>query len=84
MCKKLVCLISLALVLFLAAAVANADITSGLVGYYPLNEGAGDTAYDMSGYGHNGTLHNGVTWLDRGFTGGGINVDGTTNTRIEL
>ncbi len=84
MCRRLIHLVSLALVLGLAAGVANADITSGLVGYYPLNEGAGDTAYDMSGYGHNGTLHNGVTWISQGFINGGVNLDGTTNTRIEL
>jgi len=66
------------------AGVANADITSGLVGYYPLDEGAGDTAYDMSGNEHHGTLHNGVTWISPGFINGAVNLDGTTNTRIEL
>ena len=84
MCKKSIYLASLVLVLGLAAGVANADIASGLVGYYPLNEGVGDTAYDMSGSGHDGTLHNNVTWISPGFTGGGINLDGTANTRIEL
>jgi hypothetical protein len=84
MCKKSIYLTFFVLVLGLATGVANADIASGLVGYYPLNEGAGDTAYDMSGNGHDGTLHNNVTWISPGFTGGGINLDGTTNTRIEL
>jgi len=84
MSKKLIYLVSFVLVLGLAAGVANADITSGLVGYYPLDEGAGDTAYDISGNGHNGTLHNGVTWISQGYRNGGINLDGTTNTRIEL
>jgi len=32
------------------------DITGGLVGYYSLDEGTGDTAHDMSGNGHDGTL----------------------------
>ncbi len=84
MCKKSIYLASFVLVLGLAAGVANADIESGLVGYYPLDEGVGDTAFDMSSYGHNGILHNGVTWIERGFKGSGINVDGMTNTRIEL
>jgi hypothetical protein len=84
MCKKSIYLASFVLVLGLAAGVANADIESGLMGYYSLDEGAGDTAFDISGNGHDGTLHNGVTWISPGFTGGGINVDGTTNTRIEL
>ncbi len=35
---------------------------TGLVGYWPLDEGAGLTAYDASGYGDNGTLTNGPTW----------------------
>ena len=84
MCKKSIYLASFVLVLGLAAGVANADITSGLVGYYTLDEGAGNIAYDISGNGHNGTLYNGVTWIPQGYKGSGINVDGTTNTRIEL
>jgi len=86
MFKKSIYLASLVLVLGLgmAAGVANADITSGLIGYYALEEGAGDTAYDMSGNGHDGTRHNNATWITQGFKGGGINFDGTTNSRIEL
>jgi len=67
-----------------AAGVAHADIRSGLVGYYPLNEGAGDIAHDMSGSGHNGTLHNGISWISPAYQGGGVNCNGTTDTRIEL
>ena len=36
----------------LSAGAANTNIASGLLGYYPLNEVAGDIAYDMSGNGH--------------------------------
>ena len=54
MCKKSIYLASFVLVLGLAGGVANADITSGLVGYYSLDEGVGDTAYDISGNGHDG------------------------------
>jgi hypothetical protein len=36
----------------------------GLVGYWKLNEGIGDTAFDKSSYGNHGILHNGVTWSD--------------------
>ena len=66
------------------AGVANADVKSGLVGYYPLNEGTGTIAHDMSGQGHDGTLHNGITWIPQGYQGGGVNSNGTTDTRIEL
>jgi hypothetical protein len=58
---------SLVLVLGLAAGVANADIRSGLVGYYPLNEGAGTIAHDLSGQGHDGTLYNGITWIAQAY-----------------
>ena len=81
--RRIAC-IALFLVLGLAAGVANAGIKSGLVGYYPLDEGAGTIARDMSGSGHDGTLHNGVTWISQGYQGGGVNFDGTTDTRIEL
>jgi hypothetical protein len=79
-----VVLLAFTLALGLAAGVANADIKSGLVGYYPLNEGAGNIAHDMSREGHDGTLHNGITWISPGYQGGGVNCDGTTDTRIEL
>ena len=32
-------------------------ITDGLVAYYPLNEGSGNIAYDLSGNDNNGTIH---------------------------
>ncbi len=82
--SKCVYIISLILVLGLAAGGANAGIRSGLVGYYPLDEGSGNVAHDMSGQNHNGTLHNGITWISPGYLGGGVNVDGITDTRIEL
>ncbi len=84
MCRKLIYLASFVLLLGLATGVANADLTTGLVGSYPLDEGAGSTATDMSGSGHDGTLYNGVTWISQGAKGGGVNVNGTTDTRIEL
>ena len=82
--QKLILAVSLVSMLGLAAGVANADITSGLVGYYPLDEGAGAVAYDRSGNGHDGTLYNGIKWISQAHQGGGVNCDGTTNTRIDL
>jgi hypothetical protein len=35
---------------------------TSLVGYWPLNEGTGTTAYDKSGKGNNGTITNSPTW----------------------
>jgi len=82
--QKRTCMAFLILVLGLAAGVANADIKEGLVGYYGLDEGVGDIAHDMSGQGHDGTLHNGMTWISPAYLGGGVNCDGTADTRIEL
>ncbi|MCX5646802.1 MAG: LamG domain-containing protein [Phycisphaerae bacterium] len=82
--QRFIYMASLILVLGLAAGVANADIRSGLVGYYPLDEGAGNIAHDMSGSGHDGTLHNGITWISPAHQGGGVNCDGTAASRIEL
>jgi len=36
-------------------------ITKGLVGYWPMNEGAGDKVFDVSGHGLDGTC-SGTTW----------------------
>jgi hypothetical protein len=66
------------------AHVANADLRNGLVGYYPLNEGTGTIAHDMSGNGHDGTLYSGITWISPGYLGGGVNDNGTADSRIQL
>lgn len=36
--------------------------TSGLTGYWPMNEGEGTTTFDMTGLGHDGTLQGGTAW----------------------
>lgn len=50
-------------------------ILNGLIGWWPLNEGTGTTALDMSGGGRNGTLTNMESgdWI----SGGGVVFDGT-------
>jgi hypothetical protein len=79
----MICLVSFVLVL--AAGVATADNTTGLVGYYPFDEGAGTIAHDMSGNGHDGTLPNsGVTWIPSAVIKGGINIDGTNGSNVTL
>lgn len=40
-----------------------ADITSGLVGWWKFDEGAGTSATDSSGSGNTGTLNGSVTWV---------------------
>jgi len=48
----------------------------GLVAYWKLDEGAGNTAKDSSGYGQDGVLLNGPTWIDAA-VGKGLDFDGT-------
>jgi hypothetical protein len=82
--QRFVYLASLILAVGLAAGVASAGIRDGLVGYYPLDEGTGNIAHDMSGNGHDGTLNNGITWIAEAYQGGGVNSDGKAASRIEL
>jgi hypothetical protein len=48
----------------------------GLVGRWRLDEGSGTVAYDTSGYGNDGALVNGPTWVD-GRVGKALRFDGT-------
>jgi hypothetical protein len=54
-------------------ATAEQEIEANLVGYWPLNEGAGTVAADNSGYGNHGTLQNGAAWID-GVAGKALNL----------
>jgi hypothetical protein len=50
-------------------------IFSQVRGYWPLDEGAGTVAHDMSGNGNDGILKNGATWVT-GNTGFAVEFDG--------
>jgi len=81
MCRKLACYLAFVLVLSLAANTAIAE----LLAYYPLDEGSGTTAADASGNEHDGTLRNGVTWIQPGYFGNSaINVDGSAGSRVAI
>jgi hypothetical protein len=54
----------------------------GPVGYWGLNDYAGQIAADWSGLGYHGTLVNGPTWTS-GLIGGGLSFDGS-NDRVDL
>lgn len=54
------------------------DITSNLTAYWPLNEGSGTTAGDISGNGFTGTLTNGPTWVP-GHLGQAVQFDGVND-----
>ena len=70
MCKKLLFLASFVLVLGLVlTSTAKAD----LIGWYRFEEGSGDTAFDSSDYGNDGTLGGDPQWVD-GYFGGGLEL----------
>jgi hypothetical protein len=54
-----------------------ADITDGLIGYWPLDEGSGTTTADMApaGHGNDGALVNGPVWTIGKFSGA-LNFNG--------
>ncbi len=47
-----------------------APFVGGMVGWWPLNEGSGNTAFDNSGYGDNGAWNGADTHWGTSFTGG--------------
>jgi len=78
MCRKLIYLTSfvLALGLVLTSAANAADPSLvGPVGYWPFDEGSGETANDLSGNGNHGTLVAGPKWVNGRF-GGALEFDG--------
>ena len=64
------------------AGSSAASLTQGLVGYWSLDEGNGQTANDSSGNGNNGTLTNGPKWTT-GKNIGALDFDGT-NDYVDL
>jgi len=62
------------MVLLMGAGSTWADFTDGLVAYWRLDEGSGDTAYDSAGS-NNGTLMNGPVWTT-GKINGALEFDG--------
>ena len=57
---------------------------AGLIGYWPLDEGAGGQALDSTGKNHNGAI-NGATWVTPGWNGEGacLQFDGVDD-RVEV
>jgi hypothetical protein len=62
-----------------ASAPPPPDITTGLRGYWALNETAGNTASDSSGDNNAGTLINGPVWSSAGRVGGALSFDGVND-----
>lgn len=72
----LIVLICLIFVTF-STTFAMADLMEGLLAYWPLDEGSGKVAHDVSGNGHDGTLDNGPKWVGESKIGtGALSFDG--------
>lgn len=65
----------LAVLSFCASSVRAQDYTTGLVGYWPLDEGSGSTTADTSGNGNDGTLNNSPVWNTSGKFGNALEFD---------
>ena len=50
---------------------------SGLIGYWPLDEGSGTSTADVSGYGNSGTLTGGPTWNSSGKVNSALDFNGS-------
>jgi hypothetical protein len=73
MCRKLIYLVSFALILDVSFA---SMVSAELVGWWKLDETSGDIAYDSSGNGNDGTLQGDPQWV-AGKLGGALEGDGT-------
>jgi hypothetical protein len=74
MYQKLICLACVGLFLGAFTNMAGADITTGLVSYWKLDDGSGTTAKDSAGS-NDGTLKGDATWAE-GWLGGAVQLDG--------
>jgi len=54
----------------------SADLTDGLIAYWPMDENAGVTVQDLSGNGHDGTIHGDPLWVPGKF-GSALAFDGS-------
>ena len=75
MCKTLIHLVSFFLVLCLPQTSATHAADASLVGWWTLNDGSGNVAYDTSGNGNDGTLQGGPNWV-AGKISGALQFDG--------
>ncbi|NLZ05545.1 MAG: LamG domain-containing protein [Phycisphaerae bacterium] len=87
MWRTLVCRASFVAVLSLVLASGAEAADPNLAGWWPLNEGIGETVVDMSGNGVDGTIHNaanglgtdGSVWVEDADLGAVISFDGTAS-----
>ena len=78
--KKYTISVSLVFILLLFITnYSNAQISSGLVGYWTLDEGSGIVANDSSSSGNNGTISGSSSWSTGKIGNSAFSFNGTTN-----
>ncbi len=61
------------------------DYTSGLIGYWDMNQSSGTTVPDLSGNGYDGTFYNAPTWQPlNGYIDGALNFDVSQVQGVDL
>jgi hypothetical protein len=88
--RRLGCLLAAAAIICALIVPATASARSSpLSGWWPMNEGRGQTIYDWSGNGNNGTLgstsgtdENDPSWIKGVFLGSALRFDGNDFVRI--
>lgn|SRR3990167_988349 len=70
-------LLILTILIILSSSTQAADITTGLVGYWKMDENSGTVAGNSSGDGNAATLAGGTTWFS-GYTNSDLNFDGVS------
>lgn len=67
-----------------SGTAATSSLTTGLVGYWPLDEGVGTTTYDASGNGRNGTFGSTApTWVTGKIGTYALSFNGTTTSVLD-
>jgi len=85
MCRRLSCIILVAVVVGLGGRPVDADLQDGLVGYYKMDEISGEIAADVSGNGYDGLLIGDFEWVP-GYDGGALALPGGEDSadRVEI
>ena len=85
MCRRLSCIILVAVVVGLGGRPVDADLPDGLVGYYKMDETGGEAAADVSGNGYDGLLMGEFEWVS-GYDGGALAYPGGEDApdRVEI
>ena len=67
-----------------STTASMADLSEGLLAYWPFDEGSGTVAHDMTGNGYDGTLVNGPTWTTDSKVGPGAILCNGIDGRVAI